>query len=137
MLQNLLAVRFGLTIHRETRQATVFALVVDKSGSKFKEDTDGGGNRLNTEIVSGKAVLTGTRESMEQLAGYISDKLGRVVWDKTGLRGVYEWDPEQLAGDNAPSMFTGLREQLGLRLESRKGPSEVLVIDHVGRPSEN
>jgi uncharacterized protein (TIGR03435 family) len=86
MLQNLLADRFGLTTHRETRQMTVFALVVDKSGSKLKEDTEGGVNRLNTEMGSGKAILTGTRESMEQLAGYIGDKLGRVVVDETGLK---------------------------------------------------
>ncbi len=141
MLQNLLADRFGFRAHRETRQMTAFVLVADKGGTKLREDTEGGGNRLNTDRASGKAVLTGTGVSMEQLSGYIGDKLSRVVIDKTELKGVYdftlEWDPEQAPGETGPSMFTGLREQLGLRLESQKTPVDVLVIDSVGRPSEN
>jgi uncharacterized protein (TIGR03435 family) len=141
MLQNLLADRFGLKTHRETRQMTVYVLVADKGGTRLREDTEGGGNRLNTDRVAGKAVLTGTRVSMEQFSGYIGDKLSRVVIDKTELEGVYdftlEWDPEQAPGAIGPSMFTGLREQLGLRLESQKTPVDVLVIDSVGRPSEN
>jgi uncharacterized protein (TIGR03435 family) len=141
MLQNLLADRFGLKTHRETRQMTVFVLVADKGGTKLREDTEGGGNRLNTDRAAGKAVLTGTRVSMEQFSGYIGDKLSRVVIDKTELKRVYdftlEWDPEQSPGDTGPSMFTGLREQLGLRLESQKTAVDVLVIDSVARPSEN
>jgi len=141
MLQNLLTDRFGLAIHREAREMTVYTLVVDKSGARLKEDSETGGNRLNTDMISGKATLTGTRVSMGQLTGYIGGKLGRVVVDKTGLKGVYdftfEWDPDQSGGDSGPSIFTGLGEQLGLRLESQKNPVEVLVIDHVERPSEN
>ncbi len=141
MLQNLLADRFGLKTHRETRQMTVFVLVADKGGTRLREDTESGGNRLNTDRAAGKAVLTGTRVSMEQFSGYIGDKLSRVVIDKTELKGVYdftlEWDPEQAPGETGPSMFTGLREQLGLRLESQKIPVDVLVIDSVAKPSEN
>jgi uncharacterized protein (TIGR03435 family) len=141
MLQNLLADRFGLRMHHDTRPTTVYVLVADKAGTKLREDTEGGGNRLNTDRAAEKAVLTGTRVSMEQLSGYIGDKLSRVVIDKTELKGVYdftlEWDPEQAPGDTGPSMFTGLREQLGLRLESQKIPVDVQVIDSVGRPSQN
>jgi uncharacterized protein (TIGR03435 family) len=141
MLQNLLADRFGFKTHRETRQMTVYVLVADKSGTRLREDTEGGGNRLNTDRAAGKAVLTGTRVSMEQFSGYIGNKLSRVVIDKTELKGVYdftlEWDPEQSPGETGPSMFTGLREQLGLRLESQKTPVDVMVIDSVARPSEN
>lgn len=141
MLQNLLADRFHLRVHSETREMTVYALIPDRAGSKLREDTDGGGSRFSTEMGSGKAVLTGTRVSMEQLTGYIGDKLGRVVLDKTGLKGnfdfTFEWDPEQAADGAGPSMFTGLREQMGLKLESTKAPVDVLVIDHVEKPSEN
>lgn len=142
MLQNLLVDRFKLQTHHETRPMTVFVLTADKGGAKLKENTDGGdGNQVNTDMVAGKAVLTVTRMSMGQFSGYIGNKLSRVVIDKTELKGVYdftlEWDPEQSPGENSPSMFTGLREQLGLRLESQKAPVDVLVIDRVGRPSEN
>jgi uncharacterized protein (TIGR03435 family) len=142
MLQNLLADRFGLRMHHESRQMTIFVLVTDKGGAKLRENTDGGyGNQVNTDMTAGKAVLTVTRMSMGQLSGYIGNKLSRVVIDKTELKGVYdftlEWDPEQSPGENGASMFTGLREQLGLRLESQKAPVDVLVIDSVGRPSEN
>ncbi len=141
MVQSLLADRFHLAIRREIREMTVFALVPEKSGSRLKEDTEGGGSRLNTDMESGKFVLTGTRISMDQLTGYIADKLGRVVLDKTGLKGAYnftfQWDPEQSANGEGPSMFAGLREQMGLRLESAKAPVEVLVIEHVEKPSAN
>jgi uncharacterized protein (TIGR03435 family) len=142
MLQSLLMDRFELKTHHETRQMTVFVLLTDKGGAKLREDTEGGdGNQVNTDMISGKAILTVTRMSMGQLSGYIGNKLSRVVIDKTELKGVYnftlEWDPEQSPGENGASMFTGLREQLGLRLESQKAPVDVLVIDSVARPSEN
>jgi len=142
MLQNLLADRFGLKTHHEIRQMTVFVLLTDKGGAKLHENTDGGsGNQVNTDMTAGKAVLTVTRMSMGQLSGYIGNKLSRVVVDKTELKGVYdfilEWDPEQAPGETGASMFTGLREQLGLRLESQKAPVDVMVIDSVARPSEN
>jgi uncharacterized protein (TIGR03435 family) len=120
---------------------TVYVMVADKGGTKLREDTEGDGNRVNTDRAAGKAVLTATRVSMGQLSGYIGDKLSRVVIDKTELKSTYdftlEWDPEQAPGDTGASMFTGLREQLGLRLESQKTAVDVLVIDSVGRPSEN
>jgi len=140
-LQNLLHDRFGLNFRRETRQLTVYSLVVEKGGSRLKENTGAGGTRLNTDMNAGKAVLTGEGVSMDQLAGYISNKLGRVVLNRTDLTGVYDfsftWDTEQSAGSTDPSMFTGLREQLGLRLESTRSPTEVLVIEQVAKPSEN
>lgn len=140
-LQNLIEDRFGLRFHRETRQLTVYALMVEKGGVRMKENTDGPSTRLSTDMDSGRAVLSGSGVSMDTFAGYISNKLGRMVLNKTDLTGSYDftfrWDAEQAPGSTDPSMFTGLREQLGLRLESTKSPVEVLVIDHVGKPSEN
>jgi uncharacterized protein (TIGR03435 family) len=141
MLQNLLTDRFALRAHRDTRQMTVYVLVTDKGGTKLRENTGDGSSRLNTDRTSGKATLTCTGVSMEQFSGYIGEKLGRIVVDKTQLSGAYdftlEWDPEQSSGENGPSMFTGLREQLGLRLGTQKIPVDVLVIHNVGRPSGN
>jgi uncharacterized protein (TIGR03435 family) len=81
--------------------------------------------------------------SMAGLARSISGAAGRVVVDKTGLDGIYEftlrYSTQPLGGspDDAPSIFTALQEQLGLKLESTKGPVEILVIDQVERPTED
>lgn len=140
MLQDLPADRFGVKTHEETREMTVYALLPDKSGAKMKANADGPGTFMNTDSGPGKARMTG-KASLEQLAGYIGNKLGRVVLDKTGLQGTYdvalEWDPEQAGDSNGPSLFTALKEQLGLRLETQKGQVEVFVIDRAERPSEN
>ena len=121
MLQNLLADRFRLRTHREAREMTVYALVADnsgKTGAKMKQ-TEGTGSSVNTNSGPGKAQMTGTGLSMEQLASYIGNKLGRVVLDKTGLKDVYdltlESDPAQTGDSEGPSLFTALREQAGAR----------------------
>jgi len=77
---------------------------------------------------------------MPALAHFLSSLLGRPVLDKTGIDGdfalKFEWVPRDASPDG-PSIFTVLEEQLGLKLESRKGPVEILVVDHAERPSEN
>ena len=81
---------------------------------------------------------------MPKLAELLSDRIGRTVVDRTGFRAPFDFQlnfapDETMGGDpgTAPSIFAALQEQLGLRLESAKGPVEVLVIDRVARPSEN
>jgi uncharacterized protein (TIGR03435 family) len=80
---------------------------------------------------------------MELLAGYVGNRLGRIVLDKTRLSDSYDftldWVPDQAPESSAPSLVTALREQLGLRLEPQKNPMEVLVIDSISidKPSEN
>src|ERR1051326_5094325 len=75
------------------------------------------------------------------LANSLSRIMGRLVIDNTGLKGTFDyqlvWAPPEQTGSTAPSIFTALEEQLGLKLESSKGPVEVLVIDSVSKPSEN
>jgi uncharacterized protein (TIGR03435 family) len=141
LMQSLLAERFNLKFHREPRELAVYALVVGKGGPKFKAKSEGEGSGMNTKGGPGKSQLAGTGVSMELLAGYVGNRLGRIVVDKTGLSDSYdfklEWAPDEAADSSSPSLVTALQEQLGLRLESRKSPVEVLVIDSMDRPSEN
>ncbi|HEV3196862.1 MAG TPA: TIGR03435 family protein [Bryobacteraceae bacterium] len=145
LLQGLLADRFNLKFHREMRELTVYALVVEKnqrSGPKLKASTEGAGTAMNTHGGPGKSQqLVGTAVSMGALAGYVGNRLGRIVVDKTGLSESYdftlEWAPDGAPETSVPSLVTALQEQLGLKLESQKSPMEVLVIDNLRRPSEN
>jgi uncharacterized protein (TIGR03435 family) len=147
-LQALLADRFQLKLTHETRELPIYALMVAKSGSKLKESTAEGGMSFGR----GKVVATGM--NLASLVNALSQQLGRPVVDKTGLTGNYdfklEWTPElgQPLGpketpesvsvdSSGPTLFTALQEQLGLKLESTKGPVEILVIDRVEKPTEN
>lgn len=152
MFQQLLADRFKLVVHHETKELPVYALVVAKGGPKLtaSKDPDKG-----TSSSSGNARMTATNITMEKLAQSLTQnlarELGRVVIDKTGIEGKYDvaltWGPESnsAAMVNAsnegsppgPSIFTAIQEQLGLKLESSKGPVQTLVIDHIEQPSEN
>jgi uncharacterized protein (TIGR03435 family) len=156
MFREILVERFGLKVHHETRTLPVYALVVAKGGPKMTaskpqpNDPDGmPGNPgvLNTSL--GRE--TGRGALIEFLAEDLSDALGRKVVDKTGLTGRYDftltWAPDDDAaamGSSAssgapqgPSLFTAVQEQLGLKLEPVKAPVDVVVIDHLEKPSEN
>ena len=141
MLQNLLAERFRFQFHRETRELSVLALVVTKGGPKMKPKQEDETPGMNTHAGHGVSQLIATGSTMDLFAAYVGNRLGRIVIDKTGLTGSYdftlEWAPEQGSDSPAPSLVTALQEQLGLRLESRKSPMEVLVIDRIERPSDN
>ena len=141
LLQSLLADRFALKFHWESREQPVYALLSGKNGPKLTENYDAAFTTLNSSHGAGNVRVYGTKVSMTQLAGYIGDELGRIVVDKTGLSAGYdlslEWDPQPSADSTRPSIFAALGEQLGLRLESQKAPVKVLVIDGVQKPSEN
>jgi bla regulator protein blaR1 len=152
-MQALLADRFHLVVHRETKEAPVYALVVSKNGSKLQPAKDGGPDRMRM----GRAEINGEAVEMQMLVMPLANILGRPVINKTGLAGKFdfklEWtpDPNQAFGNfgppppdapppgdpSGPSIFTAVQEQLGLRLESEKGPVEMVVIDRVEKPSEN
>ena len=139
LIRSLLTERFHLKFHKDTRELTVFALVVAKDRPRLKT-AEGEGSAMNTTGGSGKeSRLSATGASMALLAGYVGNRLGRIVVDKTGLNGSYDFTLNWAQEDNpsAPSLVTALREQLGLRLESQKSPMEVVVIDGIERPSEN
>ncbi|HEY1342108.1 MAG TPA: TIGR03435 family protein [Bryobacteraceae bacterium] len=144
MLQGLLADRFRLTLHRETRNTTGYALVVGTGGLKIRPSPPGPSNRLNSH--SGHAVADGV--SMAKLAEMLSSQVQVPVVDETGAGGVYsftlDWTPEPAPGAPAvaeppgsPPLLTALQEQLGLKLAPRKLPLEMLVIDSAEKPAEN
>jgi len=123
------------------REQTVLALVPAKGGPKLNDATAEEGTGMNTSGGQHRSRAVATATSMELLAGYLGNRLGRIVVDKTGLAGRYdftlEWAPDEAVESPAPPLITALREQLGLRLETQKSPVEVLVIDSLERPTEN
>jgi len=137
MVQALLADRFQLTTHHEARELPVYALVVAKGGAKLGAVQENGTSisRANDHI----AVQGG--DSVGLLADQLALVLGRVVLNQTGLVGRYDlkvkWAREDSADASGPSIFTALEEQLGLKLEPRKAPVDVVVVDKVAMPSAN
>jgi uncharacterized protein (TIGR03435 family) len=160
MQQALLADRFKLKVHFETRSLPIYALVVAKGGSKLKASEMDPANPAKTmkpaflQAGSGKAAGAGTTIGMlaevlerQNEAGNPPGGRGRIVVDKTNLTGLYDWtlhwtpwqdlSSAEVSDSKGPSLFTALQEQLGLKLEPTKGEVEVVVIDHIDLPSEN
>jgi len=172
LLQSMLKDRFHLKVHRETKELPVYALVVAKNGPKLKA----------TNIQSAATVVTGTDGrprapscsiygtseggnryqgcTVATLADFLPLAVGRVVLDRTGLNGIYDFTLSYADQDSAavssvptgggaasdnplplapsgPSVFTAVQEQLGLKLEPTKGPVDKIIIDHIERPTEN
>jgi uncharacterized protein (TIGR03435 family) len=157
MFQQLLADRFKLAVHWETRELPVYALIVARKGPKLQpaKDSSEGSNISSNDSRSGYQ-FTANGVSMPQLAEALtqalSRELGHDVIDKTEIKGRYDltlnWTPDGAAApiatggvdslaDSGPSIFTAVQEQLGLKLEPAKAPVQVLVIDHAEMPSEN
>lgn len=149
MQQALLGDRFGLKFHTETRELPVFDLVVDKSGSKLQPATPTDNDGFSINVGHTNATMHATAATVSMLAdmlGRQSELDGRLVIDKTGLAGKYnwslQWQPQRLTATaspdaTGPSLFTALKEQLGLKLESSKGPVQVVVVDTVSLPTPN
>lgn len=151
MLQTLLQDRFKLTVHHESKELPIFALVVAKNGFKLKEV---GANIQSEGAMSiGPGVFTSSGISISKACGYLSEIVQRPITDRTGITGKYNvvlhWDRDEnygaaipgnsavQQGESGPSIFSALQEQLGLKLESTKGPVDTIVIDHVEMPSAN
>ena len=147
LLRNLLADRFKLSVHNETRPVSVFALVVARGGAKLHESA---GPR--TYLTGRPGLIEGKRRSIAELVDALANVLGQPIVDQTGLKAMYdlklEWTPDappqSPVGDTVAgaepelSLFTALQEQLGLKLESQKVPTDVVVVDHIERaPTEN
>jgi uncharacterized protein (TIGR03435 family) len=212
MLQNLLAERFKLTLHHETKELPMYALVVGKGGPKMKESVDDdvtassgapppppppsgsdgagpvmgrvkigadgvpqlppgmGKNGMMVMMMNGRMILTANRQPISSLTEMLGNQLGRPVVDATELKAKYDFSldfaPEGMNGPmggmplppppqhdggpgggapmasapdaSGPSIFTALQEKLGLKLEQRKGPVDLLVIDRLEKvPTEN
>ncbi len=140
-LRALLEDRFQLKVHRETREMPIYELVVAKGGSKLKEEPPGAPGEFKLGLASGRIVTRGGGGKIALLATLLMNQFHRPVVDKTGLDGFYSfnltYNPDESKPSDRPSLFTALQEQLGLKLEAKKGEGEVLVIDRLERPSEN
>jgi uncharacterized protein (TIGR03435 family) len=139
MTQALLAERFKVTLHRETKPLPVYALVVAKNGPKIRELGPDPGD--NVKVNRSKGHLSAEQMPMSQFVSILASQLDRPVVDQTGIKGVFDvkldWTPEPTAVNDKPDLFIAVQEQLGLKLEATKSSIEMLVIDHVERPSEN
>jgi uncharacterized protein (TIGR03435 family) len=140
MLITLLVERFHLKAHIETKTLPTYDLVIAKGGPRLKENTSHPGSMI---IYNSKITAVGF--TISNLAANLAFIVERNVVDKTGLTGKYDitlkWRPDdqESAGtdNNDPDLFTALQEQLGLKLESSKGPVDTLVIDHAEMPTAN
>jgi uncharacterized protein (TIGR03435 family) len=166
MFQGVLADRFKLVLHHETKELPVYSLVVAKNGPKIHPVDEGDCPEVPTPENPCRSLrsnvfgqLTGEKAPIPALALMIGVVTNSMVQDKTGLKGSYTYKLNWLAdlpplsppgsgnqppppvpfspADLAPAISTAMQEQLGLKLESSKGPVDILVIDHVERPSEN
>jgi uncharacterized protein (TIGR03435 family) len=160
MQQSLLADRFKLKVHFETRELPIYALVVAKGGPKLKASEINPAHPAETvkpaslETRVGRVAATGATMSMlaevlerQDEVGNPPGGRGRIVVDKTNLSGRYDWtlhwtpwqdlSSGELSDSKGPSLFTALQEQLGLKLKPAKDKVDVVVIDHIDLPSEN
>jgi uncharacterized protein (TIGR03435 family) len=147
MVQALLADRFKLKLHRETKEISVYSLAVGKDGPKLTERESRSIYRPLGDIVTPPGKLTARGATMALFVQILTDNLDRPVIDETNLTGNYDfdltyeglsWSPEE-AGSYRPfgAAIFGPIQKLGLKLEPQKSPVEMLVIDSVDRPSAN
>lgn len=155
MLQHLLAERFKLRVHHETRELQIYELVMLKSGElgrdfvraktdcveEWKKQGMPDARNLACGSIQGARAgkVTGHAVEMGPLVRDLYDWTGRPVVDRTGLTGRFDftlnWAPEGSIDTDAPSIFTAVQEQLGLKLEPTRGPVDVLVVDSAERPT--
>ena len=139
MMRALLAERFKLVVHQETRELTAYELVNDTGGPKVRVVESSNPPDPNPFSMSAAGRLTGTRVTTDMLAKVLSNQLGRPVKNATGFASAFDftlqWTPDTATGaiddPQRPSLVTAVREQLGFRLVAKKTPVDVVVIDHV------
>jgi uncharacterized protein (TIGR03435 family) len=155
MMQKLLAERFKLTFHHDKKELSVYAITVAKTGSRLTP-SQGDPNGLPGNFFRGLGDMVNVNSTLQDFAGVMQAAvLDRPVVDQTGLTGRFDfmlkWTPDesQFSGmgvkvpppsdkaDAPPSLYTAIQEQLGLKLDPVKAPVDVMVVDHVEKPSEN
>jgi len=133
MLQQLLAERFKLVIHRETRSLPAYALVVGKKGLTAKHSEPD----VRSASSSSRGKIDATGCDMSCLARKLSEVLHAPVADLTGVDGKFDFKLEWTPDDLQTAVWQALEEQLGLKLEGRKVPTEVMVIDSAEKATAN
>ncbi len=144
LILSLLQDRFQLKFHREQKEVPVYWLELDKpgkSGPALKPSSPDSQPNMSTNSNGTKAVMKVSKMSMTDIAAGLRRQAGRPVEDHTGLTGTFdfqiEWAPEETPDSTDASLFTVLKEQLGLKLRAERGNVETLVIDQVAEPSGN
>ena len=141
LIRNLLADRFGLAVHHEKKEVAGFALRVLTGGHRL---ITAKGER--TFLTGRPGLISGNRRTIAEIVPLLARNVESPIVDETGLSGLYdiklEWTPQLNAGSNTGepevSLFTALREQLGLRLEPVRVPVDVVIVDSIARvPTEN
>jgi uncharacterized protein (TIGR03435 family) len=168
MMQNLLADRLKLKFHFEKKETQAYDLLVAKNGPKMKESTGAldpderpgrlterkmdaegfpvlpaGRAPMQMVISGGQTTARHAEETMEQFAVDVGNEIGHPVTDATGLKGKYDFTLHWIGAraavdDTGPNLFRALQEQLGLKLEAKKGMADILIVDHLEKtPTEN
>jgi uncharacterized protein (TIGR03435 family) len=134
MVRKMLADRFKLAIHRDSKAFRLQELVIEKDGIKFREAPD----RDSHHSDGRNTHYTGSSVTMAAFAAFLSQKGDYPLLDKTGLKGFYDLKLDWGAEPDGPTLADAMREQLGLKLETRRAPLEIIVVDHVEKvPTEN
>ena len=137
LIRKVLESRFLLAVHRETKDLALYSLVESKGGAKLHPNTgipthstDWGSDHINAIAVT-----------VAEFGRLLEAQLDRVVVNDTGIQGAFDfrltWASDQKPDAPGPSLFTAIQEQYGLKLESKKGPVAITVVDRVERPSAN
>ena len=134
MLQALLADRFALKIHRATKELPIYVLTVVDAGNRIRRAIPAEVHPIVERLGDGGFI--------DNLAFSLTNTVGRMVVNQTGLTGGYdftlEWAPEGAdASDPRPSIYPALEEQMGLKLKPAQGPVDTIVVDSIERPSAN
>jgi uncharacterized protein (TIGR03435 family) len=147
LIRKILAKRFGLQLHHEQRELSVFALTVAKGGPKMTANTSDPNGRVHQQQKGSNSsvhVEGLTNASMADLATILQFHVDRPIVDRTGIKGRYDFklqwalDETPISSPDAPpGLFTAIQDQIGLKLERQKAPADALVIDKVQRPEAN
>jgi uncharacterized protein (TIGR03435 family) len=143
IIQELLADRFKLAFQHAQRELPVYRIVMAKGGPKLTPTTKEERGTNTAAIGFGEGMMAVNNATLGEFASLMQRyvRLDRPIMDHTGIAGRYDfklsWTPDFSQYENAPSLYTAMQEQLGLKLEAVKEPADVLVIDHVEQPSEN
>ena len=144
LILSLLEDRFQLKFHREQKEGPIYWLELSKAGNPgpaLKPSTPGSEPNMSTNSTGSRTVIKATNMSMADIAAALRRQAGRPIEDHTDLKGNFdfqiEWSSEEIPDSAEPSLFTVLKEQLGLKLQSAKGSLETLVIDEISHPSAN
>jgi len=144
LILSLLEDRFQFRFHREKVDTPVYWLELanpEKLGSDLKPSTPDSQPNMSTNSNGSRTVMKASKMSMVDIAAGLRRQAGRPVEDHTGLKGNFdfqiEWSPEETPDSTDPSLFTVLKERLGLKLRSAKGTTETIVVEQINQPSSN